>query len=259
MRLHRQKWLWVLVAAVLCMGGCKDFNETFKNNTNRQMTRLIVTVKIKGATRFPRTTGWYNNHPPGRVDGPTGPDAEGYYTYQLTWIFFPPIQPGDSVHVGGTFKDDQDMKLVSYKFTFFNQEEADRVSGLSMKPRLDPQQGLVVDAFNASDQGAITVQRLDWTAHDQYIPLENLDWTDPTLNLLPWEPVTGSLPFDLAPGDVLTFDVPDSALAGKTHALVRWIVIDDQGLVSQEPVFEIPVSALPGSGGVIVGPIDPQN
>jgi len=240
--------LLVLAALVLAAAGCKDFNETFKNNTNRAMTRLVITVKVQGASSFPHASKFYNNQPPNRVDRTGGPDADGYYTYQLTYVFFPPVQPGASVHIGLTFDQDQTLKLVDYYFTFFNDAERKRLAGFSMIPRIDPQQGLVVDVSNdAAAPGAVTVSQLQWAVHSEYVALANLDWTDPVLGLLTWHDFTPDLPLTLAPGDVVTFDVPDGPMAGTTHALVRWIATDEQGLVSQQPVMEMEIQDLPAA------------
>lgn len=238
----------LLAVAVLALAaaGCKDFNQTFKNNTNRQMTRLVVTVKIQGAAGFPAVAQYFGNRGPDRKDRVGGPDANGFYTWQLTYICFPPVQPGGSVHVGMTFAQDQTIELVGYDFTFWNDAEQRRVGGFSLAPRLDPTQGLVVDGTNdAAAPGAITVSQLQWATYGEHVALDNLDWTDPVLGLLTWHDFTPDLPLTLAPGDRVTFDVPDGPLAGQTHVLVRWVATDERGQVTQEPVLEMEVGSLP--------------
>lgn len=241
MQTFRRSLAALCLLAALGLAGCKDLNETFTNNSGRTMTELRVWVKVKSGPQFPAVSGWYNNHRPQVTPQSSAPDSEGYYHYLLTWRVNVP--PGGSIHVGLTFAQDQSIRLVHHGFWNPVANMAP-VGGMSLQPRMDSQLGLVVDASNQSAAGSVTVSALQWTANAGYIPLENLDWTDPVLSLLAWMDATPDLPFTLAPGDVLTFDVPDGALAGKTHVLVRWDAIDEEGLLHQQPVFEMPVASL---------------
>lgn len=243
--------LSVLVAATLLLSaGCRDINETFTNNSGRTMTELRVWVKIEGAgTTFPAVSSWYNNHVP-----TVTPQGGGFFL--LTWKVRVP--PGGSIHVGLTFVDDQKVTLIHHGFW----EPVGAVqwsAGMTASPRYDLSQGLVLDVTNASDIGPVTVQQFQWTAHTEHVALNNLDWNDPVLDLLPWEDVTPDLPFDLYPGEVRTFDIPDDLLAGFSHVLARWEAIDPDGILLQQPVVEMPVADLPGpdaDGDVL--PADPD-
>jgi len=222
---------------ILLSTGCKDFNKTFENNTNHWMNQLKINIKVEGAgTTFPAISEWYNNHHPINIV----PLGGGYF--QITWHVNVP--PGGSVHVGGSFVDDQDVEYIngglldagSYHY---------RVSGLSMRHRMDYNMGLVVDAYNVSDlEEPLRVYNLQWAVSDEHIPLANLDWSDPLMETLDWEPVTADIPFDLYPGEEITFDVPDDALAGHSFALVRWITGNIDGEIQHLPVYEIPISEL---------------
>ncbi len=251
----RRKGLGLLFALALVWLGCKDINVTYKNKTPRTQTKICVVIKIKNAPTFPPVSEWYNNSRPTVTPlAPGVPDANGFYFYKLCWNVNVP--PGGSVHVGGTFASSQTVEQVNSGWE--GPVGVAPFGGASMRPRQDATLGLVLDVYNSADSpGGFTVQQLQWAPYTEHVALNNLDWTDPVLALLPWSNVT-STPFHLVPGDTVTFDIPDDALAGKPYALVRWVTDDDEGSASEEAVIEIPVQSLTQvDGDVAPQPIHP--
>ncbi len=235
-------WLAVLIAA-LGLGACKDINETFKNNHNTTMTSLTITIRINGAgNSLPPVSSWYNNHVPQSVT----PLGSGLF--RIKWRVIVP--PGQTVHVGCTFQSSQDVDLVGSRFgdpgpTRFRLRGA--TMGYSYQPGAPT---LQVHFTNENEDGEpATVTQAQWATHTEYIALANLDWEDPVLDILDWQPITEET-LVLYPGEIQTFEVPVSAFDGASHALVRWQGTDENGEVDQLPVFEIPVAALLGDADV---------
>lgn len=231
------RYLWpLLILAALALSGCEDLNKTFTNRSGRTMTELRVTLEIKGTNgNFPTVTKWYKN----RV--PTITHISGDF-YKLTW----PVRvgPGQSYHVGAEFAESQD---ITYSHGGFWEPVgfARQFAGATMRHRLDADMGLVVDLSNETDLGdPVIVEALQWAVHTEHVALNNLDWTDPVLALLDWQDVTPDVPFELFPGEVRTFDVPDEALDLGTHGLVRWIATDPDGELEQLPVYELSFEGL---------------
>jgi len=238
----RRRGLGVVLALVMvCVVGCKDINITYKNTTGTTQTKLCVVIKIKNAPTFPPVSEWYkNNRPTVTPLAPGVPDQNGYYFYKLCWTVSVP--PGGSVHVGGSFASSQTVEQVNSGW----EGPIGPFGGASMRPRQDSQLGLVLDVYNSADApGGFTLQKLQWATYTEHVALNNLDWSDPVLDLLSWSDVTDSLPIHLAPGDSVTFDIPDDALAGEPYALVRWVTADDEGTANEQAVIEIPVDSLP--------------
>ncbi len=231
-----------LLLAALFLFGCKDINVTYENTTPWTVRQICVKVKIMNAPSFPAVSEWYQGKKPASITQDVN-GGTGWSFYTLCWDVN--IPPGGSVHVGGSFEEDQKIEQTNKGWE--GPVGPGAVSGsLSVNPRYTQQNGLVLDALAAAESPTgFTVKKLQWVAYTEPVALGNLDWTDPVLSLFPWRNVAGATPFDLEPGQVRTFDIPDGALAGKTHVLMRWIAVDPEGALSDQAVVQMEVVDLP--------------
>lgn len=233
--------LFVLLLATIVLTACWDFNKTVENDCPVSPSSLCQRVRVKGAgDRFPieDVSEWYNSNAPTRIERTIARDEFILYWDQ-------DVPQGDSLHVGAELSRDWEVEDLGGRFrprspAPLEGQVCEVAPGVTMRPRVDPQRGLVMDVFNADPtaQASITVAALEWTASLGRVPLANLVWGDPVLEALPWERVT-TLPFTIQPGDPpRTFDIPDERLAGRSWGLGRMKFTTSAGF-HQEPVYQV--------------------
>lgn len=226
------------LAALAFLAGCWDYNETFENTSenNALIGLTLIVVFNPPAAEFPEIAKWYQGNQPTIVN-------EGDGRFRL--IFQVNVPPGGSVHLGWEFRSRNVPFEVLPGFGIRLERGAMvEFSTVTLATAIDPGLGLVLKAsIDPSAPEPATVTRLEWTASESALGLEDLAFGDPELEALPWASVTSDLPLVLSPGDPpRVFDAPDGALAGFGYGLSRMKIAPGAAEIGQETVLQSPLT-----------------
>ncbi len=255
----RQRSLWKggltsgLILFLVVFAGCRDINETIKNDTGVNTTMFAINLHINGAgAAFPAVSSWHED----RVPTITPRPELGPGWFQLKWSI--PLGMGEEVHIGCSFEKGQEVQRGCTEWWFGSQTLAqdETVCELSMEVDLVPSMRFALQVRNLSTTDIVDVSALQWAVSPERIDLANLVWGDPVLEALNWQDISDG-PFSLAPEEESVFDIDESQLPRNQWALVRSMSgvseADTRQLVTQRSTNDLlPIPSLTNYGVLLL-------